>query len=348
MKSYRIIAFGASLEATESETPTPEGTQVLLEVSACGVCHSDLHFMQGYFDLGGGDKLDISRGMALPRTLGHEIMGRVAALGGEAQGVAPGDRRVVYPWIGCGACGLCSGGEEHLCARPRALGVNADGGYADHVLVPHPRYLLEADGLPEPAAGTLACSGLTAYGALRRAGPLEANDPLLIIGAGGVGLAAVGMAGTVLGSAPIVADIDPAKRRAAAAAGAAEVIDPAEDGSARRLVKATGGVAAAIDFVGATPSAQFGVDSLRKGGRLVVVGLFGGAITVPLPHFPFRAITLTGSYVGALEQMRELLELVRAGRVGAVPVEARPLERAQASLDDLKAGRVVGRVVLTP
>lgn len=348
MKSYRVVAFGAPLEEAELETPAPQGTEVLLEVGACGVCHTDVHLWEGYFDLGGGKKQDMSQGMALPRAMGHEITGEVVAMGGEAQGVAVGDRRLVYPWIGCGGCELCAGGEEHLCARPRALGVNLDGGYADHVLVPHPRYLLEADGLPEPAACTLACSGLTAYGALARAGPLKANDPLLIIGAGGLGLAAVGMARMVLGVAPIVADIDPEKRKAAEHAGAAQAIDPGEAGAARRLVKATGGVAAAIDFVGAASSAQFGVDLLRKGGRLVVVGLFGGAITLPLPHFPFRAITITGSYVGSLRQLRELVALAREGRVHPVPVEARPLERAQASLDDLKAGRIVGRIVLTP
>lgn len=348
MRSFQVAEFGAPLVENQSETPTPQGTEVLLKVAACGVCHSDIHLWEGYFDLGGGKKVDMSRGMALPHTPGHEIAGEAVALGPEAEGVELGQRYVAFPWIGCGACGFCEGGEEHLCNRSAVLGVNVAGGYADHVVVPHPRYLFELGDLPVGAAGTLACSGLTAYSALGKVKGLGADQKLLIVGAGGVGLAAVHLAERVTGVAPIVADIDPAKRQAALEAGAAQAIDPAEDGAARSLVKATGGVAAAIDFVGAEASAQFGLDTLGKSGQLVIVGLFGGALSMPLPLFPFRNITVRGSYVGSLGELGELVALARAGGVEAIPVEARSLDRAQETLDDLKAGRIVGRVVLTP
>ncbi len=348
MRSYQVTAFGAPLEESLAETPEPQGTEVLVKVSACGVCHSDVHLWEGYFDLGGGKKVDMARTMTLPHTPGHEIAGEVAALGPEAEGPELGAHRVIFPWIGCGACGFCAGGDEHLCMRPRAIGIDVAGGYADHVLVPHPRYLLDAGAVPDAGACTLACSGLTAFSALKKVEGLGPSDPLLIIGAGGVGLAAVRLAKTVLGIAPIVADIDAARRQAALDAGAAQALDPAQEGAARSLAKATGGVAAALDFVGAPPTAQFGLDCLRKGGRVIVVGLFGGALTLALPLLPFRSISIGGSYVGSLGEMGELVALAAKGEARPVPVETRPLERAQASLDDLVAGRVVGRVVLTP
>lgn len=349
MRCYQLKAFGAPLEFTECATPQPKEAEVLLRVTSCGVCHSDLHLRDGYFDLGDGKKLDLARSVPLPHVLGHEIAGEVVALGPEARGVKRGDKRVAYPWIGCGACAICARGEEQLCQRPRALGVNIEGGYADHVLVPHPRYLFDFGAVPEELACTYACSGLTAYAALKKAGPLGAGDPLLIIGAGGVGLAAVRLAKRVTGVAPFVADIDPAKRAAAKAAGAAEGVDPGAEGAAKALVKATnGGVAAAIDFVGAEATARFGWEAVRKGGKLVVVGLFGGAIRLALPMFPLRAVAIQGSYVGSLAEMGELMALVRAGEVAPIPLSPRPLDRAEATLGDLKAGRIVGRAVLKP
>ena len=349
MRSYQLTAFGAPLELTERPTPQPKGTEVLLRVTSSGVCHSDLHLRDGYFDLGEGKKLDLARGIPLPHVLGHEVAGEVVALGPGARGAERGDKRVVYPWIGCGVCPVCARGDEQLCPQPRALGVNADGGYADHLLVPHPRYLFEFGGVPEELACTYACSGLTAYGALKKVARLGAGDPLLIIGAGGVGLAAVRLAQQVTGAAPLVADIDAAKRAAARAAGAAESIDSSAEAAAKALVKATGGgVAAAIDFVGAETSARFGWEALRKGGKLVIVGLFGGALRLALPMFPLRAAAIQGSYVGSPKEMAELMALVRAGAVAPIPVSPRPLDRAQATLADLQAGRIVGRAVLKP
>ncbi|MBI3515073.1 MAG: alcohol dehydrogenase catalytic domain-containing protein [Proteobacteria bacterium] len=353
MRCYPVTAFGAPLPRTDRPTPTPQGTEVLVRITASGVCHSDLHLLEGKFDLGEGESLDLARTMKLPLTLGHEIAGEVAALGPQAAresgGVAVGARRVVFPWIGCGSCGFCSRGDEQLCLRPRALGVSTDGGYADHVMVPHPRYLLDFAGLPDTYACTLACSGLTAFGALRKVAPLCGADPLLIIGAGGVGLAGVRLAKRVTGIAPIVADVDPAKREAALAAGAAVAVDPAAPGAAKALIKDTGGgVAAALDFVGAAASSQFGLDVLRKGGRLVIVGLFGGSIRLKLPLVPMRNITIGGSYVGSLAELTELVGLAQAGGLPPMPVHPRALEQVNETLDALRAGRIVGRAVLQP
>ena len=145
---------------------------MLLKVLAAGVCHSDLHLSDGYFDLGGGKRLSVvDRGMKLPLTLGHENVGEVVAVGPWAKGVKVGDRRLVDPWMGCGECGVCKRGDEQLCPKPRSLGVFQPGGYSDHLMVPHPRYLFDIGDMPPEKAAPLACSGVTTYGALKKVGP---------------------------------------------------------------------------------------------------------------------------------------------------------------------------------
>lgn len=346
MKSFQFEEYGGGLSLHEEATPQPSGGEVLLRVHACGVCHSDVHLWEGHFDLGGGRKADLKPGRSLPFTLGHEILGEVVAVGEGAHGLRPGERRLVYPWIGCGACGLCAAGDEHLCARPRALGVNLPGGYADHVVVPDARYLFEIGDLSPSLACTYACSGLTAYSALSKVREAVRGRALLVIGAGGVGMAGLAVARAILETTIFVADIDEARLDAARNAGADHVVNVRAPDAAKQILKATGGVAAAVDFVGAESTAQLGVSALAKGGRLVVVGLFGGAITIPVPLFPLRAIGIEGSYVGSPREMGELLALAREGRMRATPVTERPLAEAGRTLEDLREGRVIGRVVL--
>lgn len=353
MLSYQVEQFGRPLAQALRDTPRPTGTEVLLKVSACGVCHSDVHLHDGYFSMGGEQRLDMSRSVNPPRTLGHEIAGTVAAVGPEAQALAKGlkigDRRVAFPWIGCGQCSICRRGDEHLCNRGQALGVSRDGGFADHVLVPHPRYLADPGSLPDEQACTYACAGLTAYSALKKVGRLDAEDALLIIGAGGVGLSGVRLAERLTGVAAIVAEVDASKWDIARAAGAREVIDPRADGAGRALAKATGGgVAAVVDFVGSSDSFAFGHAALRKGGRQICVGLIGGAASVVPMMISMKAVSIIGSYVGSLDEMREVLALAAAGGLPALPVAMRPLAEATQALDDLRQGKVRGRTVLRP
>ena len=129
MKSYKVVEFGQPLQKVEEANPAPQGTEVLVRITAAGVCHSDVHLWEGYFDMGGGNKYSTEKTMAPPRTMGHEIVGEVVAVGPDAKGAKVGDKAVVYPWIGCGKCWYCATGSEHLCPTPRALGVNKDGGY---------------------------------------------------------------------------------------------------------------------------------------------------------------------------------------------------------------------------
>jgi alcohol dehydrogenase/propanol-preferring alcohol dehydrogenase len=349
MLSYQLEAFGRPLSQVIRDTPQPQGSEVVVRVGSCGVCHSDVHLHDGYFDLGGDAKLDMTRALQPPRTLGHEIAGTVVAVGPEASGVQLGDRRVVFPWIGCGSCSLCEAGQEHLCNSPRALGVHRDGGFADHVVVPHPRYLLEFGSLEEEQACTYACSGLTAYSALKKVAPLGPRDPLLIIGAGGVGLSGIRLARQMFDTPPIVVELDPAKWDIAREAGAGQVIDPKADGALKSLVKATGGgVAAAIDFVGAAATFNFGFGALRKAGKLVCVGLFGGSTPIVPAMVSMKAVSVMGSYVGSLQEMQELMAIARSGVLPGLPLTTTPLAQATQALEDLRAGRIRGRTILKP
>jgi propanol-preferring alcohol dehydrogenase len=350
MKSYDVCQCGAPLELREQATPEPTGSEVLLHVVAAGVCHSDLHFWEGVYDLGGGKQLKlIDRGMTLPLTMGHETVGDVVALGPDAGRVRIGDRKLVYPWIGCGECKVCQRGEEQLCLAPRFLGVFRPGGYSDHILVPHPRYLLDIGDLPPEQAAPLACSGITAYGALRKVGGVLQAEPIVIIGAGGLGLMCLAILKALGGYGAIVLDIDPAKREAAKAAGALAVIDANAPDVVKQIAEAAnGGIWAAVDFVGSGTTVRIGIDALTKGGKLIVVGLFGGEINLPTLYIPAKAMTLQGSYTGSLAELTDLLDLVRHQPLPLIPVRRRPLEEAYAALTDLKDGKVIGRVVLAP
>lgn len=342
MISYQTSAPGAPLIEVESKTPEPQGSEVLIKTIACGVCHSDIHMHEGVFDLGGGKQLEVGReGMVL----GHEIFGEVIALGPDAQDAEIGDRRVVFPWIGCGECAACKRGDEQLCTPGCALGIAHAGGFADHVMVPHSRYLFDKGDVMDSLAATYACSGLTAYGALKKIGELHEGDDIVIIGAGGVGMMAIQIA-RALGMDPIVVDIDDDKLEAARALGVNRSYNSSELQTAKDIRQTTGGAYAALDFVGAEASVSYGLGCLRKGGMLIIVGLYGGSLTLPIPFIPMNARIIQGSYVGGLEDMAELMAMVREGKIAPIQITERPLKEANQALIDLKAGNVRGRQVL--
>ncbi|MDK1024922.1 MAG: alcohol dehydrogenase [Gammaproteobacteria bacterium] len=344
MISYQTAGAGEPLVRTETETPEPQGTEVLIKTVACGVCHSDIHMQDAAFDLGGGKSLTVGRP---GQVLGHEIFGEVVAMGPAVTGAAIGDRRVVYPWIGCGDCPSCNRGEEHLCTPGQSIGVVKNGGFSDHVLVPDARYLFDKGEVSDSLAATYACSGLTAYSALKKVGDLGPGDHLVIIGAGGVGMMAIQIAQSVLNLDPIVVDIDDSKLQAVREMGIEHAFNSNDESAGKEIMQLTGGAYVAIDFVGAEASVNFGMRTLRKGGKIIIVGLFGGALNMPLPFIPMTARIIQGSYVGSLAEMAELMDLVCAGKVAPIQIEERPMEEVSDALADLKAGNVKGRTVVT-
>ncbi|WP_342133437.1 alcohol dehydrogenase [Hydrogenophaga sp. OTU3427] len=349
MKCVHLPGFRSLLELVDKPTPVPTGTEVLLKVLGAGMCHSDAHIWEGQYDLGGGRSISMAERIRFPLVMGHETSGEVVALGPQANGAALGARYAVCSWIGCGACHFCAAGDEHLCATPRFLGVNRDGGYADHVLVPHPRYLVDIGDLDPVAAAPLVCSGLTTYSALKKAGPQLQHERIVMFGAGGLGLMALNLLRILGAPGAVVLEPDAVKRDAAMAAGAIAAIDPRAADVAEQVRAALGQpVRFVLDLVGSGESATLGFELLERAGKMVVVGLFGGAMQLSVPLLPMRAATLQGSYIGSPAELRELVALVRERGGLAMPIDRRSLADADTALQDLRAGRVVGRVVLVP
>jgi len=342
-----LVAYGQPLCETIVDCPTPHGSEVLVRVERCGVCHSDLHVQDGYFALGGDKRLDITKDRVLPFTLGHEIAGVIESAGEAAAGAIIGRRVAIYPWIGCGTCPACRSGEENMCSAHHHLGIAADGGFANYVLIPHSRYLLDYAPLSPAFAGPLMCSGLTAYSALKRLASRAERGPVLLVGLGGVGMMGLALARALFKEPPLVADIDAEKRRAAVAAGAAQAFDPTDPQSRKAVFAATGGVLAVCDFVGSEKSLQFSTGVLARGGKVVVTGLLGGNFSIAAAMIAIKAMTIEGTLTGTLAEAHELIALARSGKISPIRTHDRPLSGAQAALDDLRAGRVVGRTVLS-
>jgi alcohol dehydrogenase, propanol-preferring len=349
MRSYAVMRACEPVEILESADIKPRGTEVVIDVTRCGVCHSDLHIQDGYYNMGGGKKLMLAdRGVKPPVVMGHEVLGRLAAKGPDAPigEDAIGKTFLVYPWLGCGQCEICQRGDENLCPQPSSIGVHRPGGYAEQCLVPHPRYLIDIGTLDPTLAATYACSGLTAYSAIKKIDLVKEREFLLVIGAGGVGLSAVHIAAALGYKHIAVADIDPAKRAAAEIAGATFCVDANAADAVRSLKNLPGPVAGVVDFVGAPATADLGIAALRKSGTYVAVGLYGGELSIALPALILRALDLRGSYVGSLNELRELIDLARQGRIKPLSVESIPMENVNTALDQLRAGKVNGRLVL--
>lgn len=350
MRAWAVVENGAPLKEIELPTPEPKGTEVLIEVTHCGVCHSDLHIWDGYYDLGGGKHMNLKdRGVVLPLAMGHEIVGRVAKLGPDAKGVKVGDLRIVFPWLGCGTCEKCLAEEDNMCLTPRSLGVYQNGGYGTHVVAPHPRHLVDPGTLDPAVAATYACSGITVYSAIRKAFPMAPTEAIVLVGAGGLGLNAIAVLKALKHANIVVVDISADKREAALKAGATKVVDGSGDGAAvtKRIIEAAGGpVLAVVDLVNGTSTARFAFDALRKGGKLIQVGLFGGELSLPLPLMAIRALTVQGSYVGNPKELRELVKLAQDGALPALPVAMVPQSQAYEALMRLKDGKVTGRLIL--
>ncbi|HET6566162.1 MAG TPA: alcohol dehydrogenase [Xanthomonadales bacterium] len=346
MKSQATVALGQPLQTLESETPRPQGREILLQTQQCGVCHSDLHMHDGYFNLGNGKQLHVKRDSDLPFVLGHEIVGKVVALGPDAKGVELGKSYAVYPWKGCGNCELCAQGMEHLCLRADCIGNQRPGGFADHVLIPDSRYLLDYGSLDPNQAACYMCSGITAYSALRKLEDHAQQGPYLLLGLGGVGMMALQMALAQFTRMPMVADIDPRKLELAREMGVQQVYNLSEEGVFKRIKQESQGLSGLVDFVGAETTLNPAIGAMRQGGKIVVVGLMGGGLSVPIPFLPWKALTIQGSYVGSLQEARELLQLAQEINLAPIQIDQQPLSAASETLDRMRQGNVVGRVVL--
>jgi propanol-preferring alcohol dehydrogenase len=317
VRAVVLPAFKAPLELEERPVPQPSDGQVLVRVLACGVCHSDLHVVEGYFS-----------SSPLPLVLGHEIAGEL-----------PDGRRVlVYtPW-GCGECRFCQATEEMICPDGREAGMFQDGGYAEYVLVPAQRYIYPIGDLDPVTAAPLGCGGLTAYRAVMHARPwLGKGSRALVLGAGGLGQFGIQLVRLLTDGSVVAGDPSGAKRERAVELGAEAAADPAE---------LEGPFDAVLDFVGSEETLRRAAQLVDRKGAVIVIGLFGGRIPFGLGAVPHEA-RFFSSIWGSRDQLAELIALAQREPL-EYTVEALPLEQAQQAHDRLRAGQARGRLVLVP
>jgi len=230
---------------------------------------------------------------------------------------------------------------------PRSVGLQRPGGYADHLVVPHPRYLIDAGGIDPVWAATLSCSGLSAYSAVSKLNPIPPEEWVAVIGAGGLGLSVISML-RAMGHQRIVAvDVEVTKLGAAITGGAALMVNSRDANAAEKIKEIAGGtIYGAVDLVGTAETAGLALGALRKGGRLILVGLYGGEIPLSLVATIQRALTIQGSHLGSVDELQQVVALARQGKIKPIPIQKRPLSKVSHTLDQLKAGEIVGRVVV--
>jgi len=320
--------------------PNPGPDEVLIKVEACAVCSTDLEILEC------GWPHQPPYGKFI---MGHEYAGVVVAVGERVSEFEVGDRVVVYPSIGCGVCRFCEAGLDNLCEKAKLVGLDIDGGYAEYVVVPNQRYIRKYDGLKPEEAAVLACSGITALQAVKQA-QIKPDEIIVIIGAGGLGGMAIQIAKSLTASTVVVLDIDDKKLAYARNLGADFTINPAREDTSAVLNEVLKGkrANAIIDFVGSTETVETALKIIGKGGRLVLVGLFGGLLKIQIPFLTTMAMNIRGSVLGTLTDLREIIQLVSKGIVKPVISASFRLDQVNEAISSLRKGEIVGRAVIKP
>jgi alcohol dehydrogenase, propanol-preferring len=338
MKAAVLREFKSPLSMEDVARPTLAADEVLIEVHACGVCHSDLHVADG-------DWPQIVPITKMPLILGHEIAGRVVEVGEQVRDLRVG-ARVGVPWVNwtCGVCDFCREGNENLCSKQKITGVTVDGGYAEFVKAPATHATKIPDELSFVDAAPLFCAGVTVFRALRHA-KLMPGQRLAIFGVGGLGHLAVQI-GVGLGAAVTAIDISDDKLAQARTLGASTTLNATTVNVVKEIRRA-----GSAHVVLVTSAAKAAYDSafpcVRPTGTLLVVGLPSENICFPPILMAATEVRIQASSVGTREDLRELLTMAAAGKV-CCQVTARPLTEANQALEDLRKGAITGRVVLTP
>ncbi|KOX20387.1 MULTISPECIES: NAD(P)-dependent alcohol dehydrogenase [unclassified Streptomyces] len=344
MKALQYRAVGAPPEVVTVPDPEPGPGQVLLRVTAAGVCHSDIAVMSRP-----ADQLPFP----LPLTLGHEGVGTVEALGAGAEGFAVGDQVAVYgPW-GCGACFMCAQGKENYCPRAAELGIRppglgAPGAIAEYMVVDSPRHLVPLGGLDPVRAAPLTDAGLTPYHAVKRSLPkLVPGSTAVVIGTGGLGHVAIQLLRAMTAARVVALDVTEEKLALARAVGAHEaVLSDASAAAAVRELTGGRGAEVVLDFVGAQPTVTSAGAMAAVEGDVTIVGIGGGALPVGFGS-PAYEVSVASPYWGTRAELIEVLDLARAGAVD-VHVETYALDDAPKAYERLHEGRVDGRAVILP
>lgn len=337
MSAAVLNALGRPLEIEFRPRPVPGPGQVLVRVRAAGLCHTDLHLADGS-----------AVTPTLPIVLGHEIAGEVAEAG-EGAGFAPGDRVLAYYYEGCGHCTWCVDGSENLCPHPAAkVGFDSDGGLREYYLAAARSLVPIADAVSFAEAAVLGCSGTTAVRVVRSVARTTAGETLVVIGAGGVGLAVVQVA---VGDGARVIAVDPhaPSREQARRYGAHHVVDPLEGDPVAAVHAATAGEGChvAVDTVGNAHTPGQAVRMTGTRGRVVLVGYTGKPSALDVLDVVVRETEIRGSVGATLADVHTVMQMAAAGLIrGCVEAEY-PLEQVNEALTRLTDGNVTGRLVVT-
>jgi propanol-preferring alcohol dehydrogenase len=338
MKAAVLREFKSPLSIEDIAQPQPGAHEVLIEVEACGVCHSDLH-------LADADWPQLARIMKKPLVLGHEIAGRVVETGSAVENLQVGDR-VGVPWLhwSCGECEFCREGNENLCNKQQITGVTVDGGFAEFVKAPASHALKSPEQLSASDAAPLFCAGVTVYRALQHA-KIQPGQRLAVFGVGGLGQLAVQI-GVGSGASVIAIDISDEKLAQAKAFGASATLNAATANVAKELRRA-GGVHAAIVTSAAKAAYETAFLCVRPTGILLVVGLPAESICFPPISMAASEVRIQASSVGTRQDLRAVLAMAAAGKIHS-QVTTRPLAQVNEAMAELRNGKVPGRIVLTP
>jgi len=335
MKAAVLHEYKQPLTIETVAKPTIADDEVLLQVEACGVCHSDLHIAEG-------DWQQMLRLIKKPLIPGHEVVGRVVARGDAVTELAVGDRAgVAWVYWTCGQCDLCLEGQENLCRNQIITGAMVDGGYAEFIRAKASHTLRVPEALSSAEAAPLFCAGVTVYRAVKRA-EIAAGERLAVFGIGGLGHLAVQIA-RHFGAEVIAVDVSEEKLALARSFGAETTINAAAEDPVKAMRK-LGGVQAAVVTSGAKAAYDAAFYAVRPGGRLVVVGMPAEPLT--FPAIMMREITITSAATGTRQDLAEVLQLAAEGKLRCL-IETDRLERVNDIFDVMRAGKITGRVVLT-
>jgi alcohol dehydrogenase, propanol-preferring len=338
MKAAILREFQAPLSIEEVEKPEPGAHDVLIQVEACGVCHSDLHVADGDWP----QLVPITK---RPLILGHEIAGRVVEKGAAVSDLRIGDR-VGVPWVHwtCGECEFCREGNENLCVRQQITGLTVDGGYAEFVKAPASHSLKIPEALSCVEAAPLFCAGVTVYRAMRQA-KVHPGQRLAVFGVGGLGHLAVQI-GVELGANVTAIDVSEEKLAQARYLRASTTLNAASVNVVKELRRA-GGVHAALVTSAAKAAYDTAFRCVRPTGMLLVVGLPAESLCFPAIQMAALEVRIQASSVGTREDLREVLALAAAGKVRC-QTAVRSLAQVNEAFQQVRDGQVSGRLVLVP
>lgn len=331
MKAALFHGSGKPLEITEVPTPEPGAGEILVKVAACGVCHTDLH----YIDHG------VPTFKQPPMILGHEPSGIVAGVGSGVKGFSEGDRVLLPAVLTCGVCYNCRIGRENICDNMVMFGNHVDGAYAEYVISPAKDTLHLSDEVPLEEGSIIADAISTPYHAVVNRGEVKAGDNVVVFGCGGVGINAVQVAAAV-GASVIAVDIFPEKLELAKKFGAQEVINAGEVERIDKAVKKMTGGGADVTFevIGNPATIQTAFACIRKGGRTVVVGYTHKNVELPAAKIMFFEQEIVGSLGCRPVDYPKIIEMARTGKIKVKElVTGRfPLEKINDAFDLLRSG----------